>query len=242
MEETQFLEDIIVPILAIPEIDRNKFRFLGSGFFIDKNGYFVTCRHVTNSIREGENLYIYQLGRRQQLRLEVVRNSQKYDLSLCKSEPPGVKDFLSFFDESYTNIGSDVEVYGYVYEPTGPNEVPFRQRYLKGYITGLPRDGYYNDSFELNFPVLFGMSGSPLMCHLSFEGENVLQGGIIGCAYGSRESKIVKHAVVKSEDYEEHVSKIIELGMAYKVQALFSLFAGINLDIFVTTDKKMKLS
>jgi hypothetical protein len=240
--ETQFVEDIIVPILAVPENDQNKFRFLGSGFFIDQNGYLVTCRHVAFSLQESENLFVYQLGKGQQLKLEIVRSSEKYDICLCKSEPPGIEKFWEFFDEPYTTIGSNVEVYGYIYEPLGPNEIPFRQRYVKGYITGLSRDSNFPDSFELNFPVLFGMSGSPLVCHFSFEGESIARTGIIGCVYASRESGIVKHTVVKSDDYEERVSKITELGMAYKIQALFPLFSGLDIDICVTTEKKINLS
>ena len=100
----------------------------------------------------------------------------------------------------------------------------FRQRYLKGYVTGISRDENFPDSFELSFPVLFRMSGSPLVCHISFEGEEGARTGIIGCVYGSRESAIVRHTVVKEDNYEERVSKITELGMAYKIQPVFSLW------------------
>ena len=239
MEDTQFVEDIIVPIISIPDNDPDSFRFLGSGFIIDQKGHLVTCKHVVEAIGENETLFAYQFGTGSYLRLEIVRHSEKYDISLCKSDLPGIKQFWEFFDESYITIGSNVEVYGYVHEPVGPDDIPFRQRYLKGHITGISRDEQFPDSFELNFPVLFGMSGSPLVCHISFEGENKSRTGIIGCAYASRESEIVKHTVVKEDDYEERVSKISELGMAYSIQPLFSLFSGLDLDIYVTTEKQL---
>lgn len=100
-------------------------------------------------------------------------------------------------------------------------------------------DDNHPESFELSFPVLIGMSGSPLVCHIPFEGEDRLRTGIIGCAYGSKETEIVKHTIIQEDNFEERVSKIYELGMAYKIQPLFSLFSGFDLDIYVTTEKQL---
>ena len=237
LTDTQFVEDVIVPVIAIPEDDPDSFRFLGTGFFIDKKGHLVTCRHVVEDIGENENLFAYQFSTDQYFKLDILRSSPKYDISLCKSDSPMLKQFWVFFDESFIDMGSNVEVYGYAYEPVGSNDIPFRQRYLKGYITGFSREDSYPDSYELSFPVLAGMSGSPLVCHIPFEGEDRPRTGIIGCVYGSRESEIVRHTVVKEDNYEERVSKVYELGMAYKIQSLFSLFSGFDLDIYVTTKK-----
>lgn len=162
MEDDLYVEDIIVPLFVTPKNDPEKFRFLGTGFYVDNNGYLVTCKHVTDSVDQGEILYAYQLGIKQQLQLELIKNSPKYDLSLCKNiASPNLNEFWTFIDETYINLGSDIEVYGYVYEPLGPDEIPFRQRYFKGYITGISRDHNFSDSFELNFPALIGMSGLP---------------------------------------------------------------------------------
>ncbi len=239
MNDTQFVEDVIVPILAVPEDKPDSFRFLGTGFIIDQKGHLVTCRHVIEPIGENENLVVYQFGTNKYLNLEILKASKEYDICLCKSDPSGINQFWVFFDESYVTIGTNVEVYGYAFEPVGQNQIPFRQRYLKGYITGISRDERFPDSFELNFPVLSGMSGSWLVCHIPFEGEEGARTGIIGCAYGSRESEIVRHTVVKEDNYEERVSKIYELGMAYKIQPLFSLFSGFDLNIYVTTEKQL---
>jgi hypothetical protein len=136
-----------------------------------------------------------------------------------------------FFGKSFVNIGSDIEVYGYLYEPLGSNELQFRERYLKGHILGISRESNYPDSFELNFPILFGMSGSPLLRHLPLEGTNKIQTGVVGCVYGSRESEVVHHKVVSTEDYEERVSKIVELGLAYMQEAIFSIFENTDIEI-----------
>jgi len=54
-----------------------------------------------------------------------VKSSGKYDISLCQSGCPEIDEFWPFTDETYVNIGSDIEVYSYVYEPIGAEELRF---------------------------------------------------------------------------------------------------------------------
>ena len=231
MKDILYIEDIIVPLIAIPKSDSSKFRFLGTGFYIDKKGHLVTCRHVVDALNENERLLVYQLGQKKELELKIITKSDKYDLAICKSSASGILEPWPFFERPFVDIGSDIELYGYLHEPLSPNELPFRQRYLKGHILGISRDTSYPDSFELNFPILFGMSGSPLVCHLPVEGMNKKQKGIVGCAYGSRETEVVQHKVVSTDNYEERVSKIVELGLVYMPKAIFSIFKNSDIEI-----------
>ena len=239
MKSTLYVEDVIVPIIAVPKTNETIFRFLGSGFYIGHQGYLLTCKHVIESIGENDTLFAYQLGRTRELELKLITNSKNYDIALCKSELPGIDKPWSFLDESYIAIGDNIEVYGYVYEPLRSNELPFRQRYLKGYITGVSREKDYRHSFELSIPILFGMSGSPLICHLPGEGETERRTFVAGLVYGSRESEVVHHTVVQTEDYNEKISKIVELGLSYVPKAIFSFLeeTGIDFDIDVVTER-----
>lgn len=231
MKEELYVEDVIVPLIAIPKSNKSKFRFLGTGFYVDKNGHLVTCRHVIDSRSEDERLFAYQIGQKKELELTIITKSDRYDLALCKSAPYGIATPWLFIDKPYVGIGSDVEVYGYVHEPFGPDELPFRQRYMKGHISGISRDPNFSDSLELSFPILFGMSGSPLICHLPIEGDNTRQTGIIGCNYGSRQSEIVHHSIVSTENHEERISRIVELGLSYVPKAIFSIFDNSDIEI-----------
>jgi hypothetical protein len=243
MEEELYVEDIIVPIYITPKKDETKFAFLGTGFYIDKNGHLLTCRHVADNLDNSHRLFAYQIGKRKDLELTVLRKSTQYDLALCKSSPPKIKERLwpwPIINEPFITIGDEIEVYGYWYEPLGPDEVPFRQRYMKGHITGVPIDPNYPDSFELSFPVLSGMSGSPLIHRAQVEDESEKRVSIVGCAYGCRETEIVRHKVTIEENakerIEERVSRIVELGLAYKPKAIFSLFHGFDICMEVFGD------
>lgn len=237
MKQMLYVKDVIVPLIAIPKSDESEFRFVGSGFYIGGNGHLVTCRHVIDALNEDEVLCAYQLGKRRELELAITTRSDKYDLALCKSSPPGINEPWPIVDRPFVGIGSDVEVYGYWHEPLGPDALPFRQRYMKGHIVGISRDPKYPDSFELNFPILFGMSGSPLLCHLPIEGEYKKQTGIVGCAYGFRESEVVRHMVTSSENYEERVSRIVELGLSYTPKAILSICEGSGTSINVFSEE-----
>ena len=85
MNNVLFVEDCIVPIISVPQADDTKFRFLGSGFYIGDEGYLLTCKHVIDSAAKDENLFTYQLGKKRILELTVIRNSKRYDISLCRS-------------------------------------------------------------------------------------------------------------------------------------------------------------
>jgi len=238
-----YVEDIIVPIISVPKNNDKVFKFLGSGFFIDRDGYLLTCRHVTDSLGKDEKLFAYQFGgKKRELELNIVKSSSKYDICLCQSSCPDIDVFWPFTDETFINLGSDVEVYSYVYEPIGADELPFRQRYMKGHVSGLSREKSYPDSFELSFPILFGMSGSPLVAHFPIQGETKRKTCIAGIVYGSRESQVVHHTIVESDDFEERVSKIVELGLSYQPSAIFSLLreTGIDFDIDVFSEKNLE--
>lgn len=90
MKEELYVEDDIVPLIAIPKSNKSKFRFLGTGFYVDKNGHLVTCRHVIDSRSEDERLFAYQIGQKKELELTIITKSDRYDLALCKSAPSGI--------------------------------------------------------------------------------------------------------------------------------------------------------
>jgi len=230
----EHFQDIVVPLLASPSNAKDKFRFIGSGFFVGSGGFLITCRHVAEELARGENLEAYQIGKRRSLGLKIIDKSERYDLALCKSiNPPDIAESWPIVTKPYVGLASEVYLSGYVYEPV-EDDIPFRERYMKGYITGIAREIIYKDSFELSFPVLFGMSGSPLLSRFRIEGDMEERIGIVGCAYGCHESSIVKHTVISTDNEIERVSRIVELGLAHESETLISILAGsdIILDVF----------
>ncbi len=226
-----YVEDVIVPIISIPDKDQSKFAFLGTGFYLDTTGYFITCKHVVEAIQEDCQLNIYQLGTKRTLKFDILSIHDKFDLALCKSKSPGQFNPWPIVNEEYVKVGVDIETYGYWHEPVGVDEIPFNTRYMKGYITGKTRSFPYNDSFELSFPVLFGISGSPLIYHSPVEGESRTKPCIAGCVYGSREAKVVKHSQEIDSSHTVETARITELGLAYVPDVLIEFISDYDIDI-----------
>jgi len=231
MDTDLYVEDVIVPLISIPKDRENLFIFRGSGFYIDTTGFLITCRHVVDQLSDAEYLAAYQAGKRRKLPLKLVNRSPKYDLAVCKSDDPGISEPWPFVLEPFVRLGDDVEIYAYCNEPVGYDQLPFRVRYMKGHITGVSRDSNCPDSYELSFPVLTGMSGAPLIRHFPVEGQNKRKSGIVGFAYGSRESEVVRHTKTVSQDFEERVSRIQELGLAYKAEVFRHILDGTGVTV-----------
>src|SRR3990167_4609895 len=87
-------------------------KLLNALFYVDKKGHLVTCLHIVNSCIE-ERLFAYQIGKKKELELTIIKKSDKYDLALCKSAPSGIETTWPFINKPYVDIGSDVEAYGY---------------------------------------------------------------------------------------------------------------------------------
>ena len=141
---------------------------------------------------------------------------------------------LDVIGDPFVALGTDVMAFGYAHEPNGPDQLTFNRRVLKGYVAGLPRPPH-PDAFELSFPSLFGMSGSPLILY-GGEGEAEKRPAIAGVMFGNREARISRHSVIISkeealgrcETVEERIARILELGLAYKAAVLVAMVREVT--------------
>ncbi|MCK4224066.1 MAG: trypsin-like peptidase domain-containing protein [candidate division Zixibacteria bacterium] len=239
--DLDYLEYYVVPVLAVPRGKQNLFRFLGTGFFVGAEGHLVTCAHVVQNITSDEALYCFQIGRHRWIPLSVFRVLCDHDLALCTGAVPKTKEVMPLISEPFIQPGADINTLGYLHEPKGPDRLSFCRRVMRGYITSIPESSDYPDSYELSFPVLFGCSGAPLLSRFDIEGESKSKLGIVGCVYGSRESRIVRHSEItrefsgtnKLEREREVTARIEEMGLAYNVKALLKLFEESEITITV---------
>jgi len=239
-----YVDYYVVPIIAVPKDEQEKFRFLGTGFFVGDKGHLVTCAHVVKQITPNESLHCYQIGRKREITLEVIKVMTDYDLALCLGDRPQTKIEIPIVSEPFVHMGSDIDTFGYLHEPRGQAHLPFTRRIMKGHIVSIPDSSDYPDSYELSFPALFGFSGAPLLYSFNIQGKTESKLGIAGCIYGSRETGIVKHSELVHEVLShgmieretETISRIVELGLAYTPKALFKLFHESDIKITVYSE------
>ena len=240
--DLDYLEYYVVPVVAVPKGKQDIFRFLGTGFFLGAEGHLVTCAHVVREVRPEESLHCFQIGRNRWIPLSISRVLSDHDLALCTGAAPETREVMPLVSEPFIQLGADVNTLGYLHEPKGPDRLPFCRKVMRGYIKSIPESPEYPDSYELSFPVLFGCSGAPLLFRFDMEGESKSLLGIVGCVYGSRESRIVKHSEVTHEvsganglEREQEVTaRIEEMGLAYNAKALLQLLeeSGIIITVY----------
>ncbi len=86
-------------IVHIPDKNNNNFPFpYGTGFFISKDGYFITANHVLNNLFKEDQRYIRfsQPNGAHVLNISIEKQWQEYDLALLKANFESNKHRQSF--------------------------------------------------------------------------------------------------------------------------------------------------
>ncbi|MDP8928289.1 MAG: serine protease [Actinomycetota bacterium] len=141
-------------------------------------------------------------------------------------------EFLPLLQPSLLNVGEDVYSFGYFLAG-----VEVEEGYFSGRIVNFTRSkGRY--SLTLPFPVIEGLSGSPLLTY--HNGPKV-----VGLAYGSRSSRILASEVIEvdqgSQRFKETVNRIIEFGLAYHVAVLVEVINELQILGAIVSDERVPL-
>jgi S1-C subfamily serine protease len=122
---------------------------IGSGFFINNEGYILTCSHVVEDAIKLE-ITIPKLGKKK-YSAEIISISPDYDIALLKTEFENGENFLKLADSDKVRQGDTVNAVGY----------PLGQENLK--LTSGIISGSQEHLFQTDAPINPGNSGGPLV-------------------------------------------------------------------------------
>ncbi len=148
-------------------------------------------------------------------------------------------EFFPILSPRQLKIGEDVYSFGYFSIGGSPNNV--EQGYFSGKIINFfgHEDGVDQASFMLPFPILEGMSGSPVLTY--HNGPK-----LVGLAIGNRSSRILAHEIFEYKDgqseFKETVNRIIEFGVAYHPAAIIQFLSVVGVGGFIETDQRVEVS
>ena len=135
-----------------PYKNKETLKSVGSGFFINKEGYIITCSHV---IENANKVYIeIPYYGEEKMEVNVVGLCPDLDIALLKTINYKNEDFYTLHDRSkiYTMTpGEDVYAIGF---PLGQDNLKF----TKGIISGRQYSKIQTDT-----PINPGNSGGPLL-------------------------------------------------------------------------------
>jgi serine protease Do len=140
----------------------------GTGFFINKDGYILTCAHVVNGAK---NLYIEipSIGD-EKYECVVIGICPDFDIALIRTKTYRSKYFLELGDSDKLLVGSEVYVVGYPVSLSTSDDSVNNLKYTMGIISGQSHGLIQTDS-----PINPGNSGGPLILKNKIIGINSMK-------------------------------------------------------------------
>ena len=137
---------------SIPETEINQVNSTGTGFFVTRNGYILTCHHV---IKDAKSIKIV-MGETQYT-AKLIRDDPHNDLALLKIN--GSFQAIAFSSKHSAKMGQEVFTIGF----PNPNLQGVSAKFTKGTINSLT--GFQDDLrlYQISVPVQPGNSGGALL-------------------------------------------------------------------------------
>jgi hypothetical protein len=207
------------PIVTIDQAGQPA-AYCGNAFPITPDGGLLTCRHVIERLDgDGEQVPIAVVDPTTLIPKLLrggwhVPDDSTVDLAfLPRARPETSNTYLPFVTPETLGIGLDVFTPGY-FAPSGrPEDMSFG--YFRGHVVsawGAHRDTQGWDRIALPYPVIEGLSGSPVIT----ERRNGWE--LVGICHGSDSHRVLAYEVVDVEEgsqrYREQLHRIVEFGAA----------------------------
>jgi trypsin-like peptidase len=212
----------------------SKPEFVGSAFPVTPGCGLLTCRHVADV--GAAKLFVHDNIAGRLIPIAERRFSGRPDLDLAflqAGTSAGNHSFLPLLSPSVLQVGESVYSYGF-FMLAGSGEV--EQGYFSGRIVNLSKTPGSVPvwSLTLPYPIIEGMSGSPVLTY--HNGPKV-----VGLGFGNRSTRILASEVLEYEDRErkvrEEINRIVEFGLAYHVSTLIEFLAEVGAESYVVTDQ-----
>ena len=200
---------------AIPEPDRVRIqRFIGGGFWLDEHGHFATCKHVLDSVAEGQVAVIGQPGGPQPDRFRPVRRAaphERYDVAVGRAPRSAVSGVLAHYSGPVA-LGLDVQAFGYTEAGKEGDNYNVDPRLLRGHVSRHAPSSYGLPSpslLEVSFGSPSGFSGMPLLVGTE----------VVGLLYSNIDSRLQAYSISETIDggaeFRETAYRIYEYGIAH---------------------------
>ena len=216
-------------------------KFIGTSFPITPNGGLLTCRHVVDlAIPEGQAIAAYDS---EMSRFVVLTNAPVFprnpaiDLAFLPNALSRPKlEFFPVLSPKELKIGTDVHSFGFF--AIGANQEAIEQGYFSGKIVNFFE---YEKSAEtaritLPFPILEGMSGSPILTY-----HNGIK--LVGIGIGNRQTRILASEILEFEEgttrLRESIHRIVEYGVAYHAAAILHFLIQTEILGFVESADRL---
>jgi Trypsin-like peptidase domain len=162
------------------------------------------------------------------------------DLAFLQCKVPSThQSFFPILTPSKLRVGEDVYTYGF-FALTGKKR-DIEQGYFAGRIVNFNKtaSGAPLWSLTLPYPMIEGMSGSPVLTY--HNGPK-----LVGLGYGNRSTRILASEVVQYEDsnqkVREEINRIVEFGLAYHAATLNAFLVDVGATGYLVSDQAINIA
>jgi hypothetical protein len=215
-EKTFDIAGYVFPIVSATQGEKilSIDRFIGSGFWIDSKGHFLTCKHVFDELKDGQVPAIaHPFGDKRDRYTPIIQNThhKHFDMALGTAAVKKPTPFLLPYEGTFS-AGLDVSAFGFTDWGKANRSLQIDVRYLKGHIVRTSEESLGLPSaqvVEISFGSPSGFSGTPLLCDFKFT----------GMLYSNIESKLQSYSVNEvvdgDKEFREIAYRIYEYGVAH---------------------------
>lgn len=217
--------------------------FIGNAFPVAPNGGLLTCRHVLDiAVPEGQAIAVFDSETSQYVvpgSMPVYPTDPAVDLAFLPDALQRPKqELFPILSPPLLKIGEDAYTFGFF--AIGAKQESVEQGYFAGKIVNFfnypESDG--RTRMTLPFPVLEGMSGSPILTY--HNGPKV-----VGVGIGNRQTRILASEVIEfregNAEFKESINRIVEYGVAHHSTAIVKFLMQARVQDFVVSDARVSI-
>lgn len=201
----------IFPIVSVRKEPRRGYLFLGTGFFINGDGTFLTAKHIFENpdiVDRGNYNAVVLQGGPALYNISDVKFSQDFDVALGRVE--NIQDIQPIRLAS-ADAPMNLDIITVEFSGTGPKRMKdggvslfFLPYFRKGYVIC-----YYESDFpekvptrslDISFPALMGASGAPVVVERT--------GLVIGMVVGNIERHLLPAQVIRVQQEREYIEEV----------------------------------
>jgi hypothetical protein len=186
-------------------------RFVGSCFFVQSPSTVVSCRHVLEPSKEGQELYVHHFKTGLWHRISDVWLHPKADIAIGTVENFGAKTMTPFTGS--LTLGGDVAAFSYLGDAVSDGSFALMPSVAKGHIISQP-PGLVNlmaglGVYTLSFPSLPGFSGAPV--------EIFGSDHFVGMLFNNKQTEVTVFSHEEVRDgglvWKERLARVHEYGL-----------------------------
>jgi hypothetical protein len=217
----------------------NAIHYCGTAFPITKSGYFLTCHHVLNhELKDGEHLAIWQSEDDSYQKITETLFDKNFDTAAFHTSHY-LKKILPFADPSTFLVGEDVYTYGHYINKYDGDRIA--AGFFKGNVVNFSPNSLVSNMLActLSFPIIEGLSGSPLLTYMN--GVKV-----VGLNIGNNDHRI-EQSVVTDYHHEkgyirETVNRIVEFGISLHPTIIITFLNNVGITDYLITSEEFEVS